>query len=531
MANELAIPGGDNKAELPAHIAARYKPEESNIIPGDRQASLSIKGKVFTVTAQGETYPLMRDDGEGNEFPLAALPVIILDYGAKMGRSYYATDFNPDEIKEPTCYSLDSVAPEDDSAEKQSDKCATCPMSVKGSKVSDGGKPLTACSPHRILAVVPVKAMHVPPLRLRIAQTSNYDGRSPDLKAKLLFAFQNYLDYIRARGIPHTQAVVTQLSFDPSVAYPKLMFKAQRYVTEEEVAKVDQILEGSEVTDILGRTGTMALKAGVALPPPKNVVALPGPSAETLARRASEATGKANVETAKAVMDDDEAELQRLLREAQARKKAKLEAEQAPKGPTPEEIAAKAAAEKAEAARVLAEQEAEAKKVRLAKLKADLEASIAAETAPVEEEDEEAVLMRQLAEAQARKAAAATKPIEAAVTGTGHAAEPAKRTRRTKAEIEADAAAKQAEIAAKNPEKAAAIAEIPAGEKFIKGAISGNDMGGDEDDGSFAEPTTVASKAMPVDKPKSTAKVTEAVSSSALAISSDVENLLQTWDD
>ena len=507
MANELMIPGGNNKAELPAHIAARFKPEESNILAGDRQANLSIKGKIFTITAEGETTQLMRNDEDGNLSPVANLPVVILDYGAKMGRSYYATDYDPDQIKEPTCYSLDAVAPEDDSEEKQSDKCATCPMAVKGSKVTDNGKAITACGQHRILAIALQKRMDLPPMRLRIAQTSNYDGRSPDLKAKGQFAFQNYLDYIRARGIPHTQSIITTLSFDPGVAYPKLLFKAKSYVTEDEVTKIDAMIESGKVTDILGRTGTMALK-NPQLAAPKNVVALPGPSAETLARRASEAVGKANVETAKVVMDDEEEELKRLLAAAQAKKKATLDAAQAPKGPTPEEILAKATAEKAEmAARVLAEQEAEAKKVRLAKLKAELEASIAAETAP-EEEDEEAVLMRQLAEAKARK---------------GEVLAP-KRTRRTKEQMAIDAA--------KVPTQAQPLteAESKPAEKFLPGAIG--DVGGDDDDdGEFAEATTVASKATPGDKPKSTAKVNEAVSSATLAISPDVENLLQTWDD
>ena len=536
MANELTIPGGDNKVALPAHILARFKPEESNIIAGDRGATLSIKGKVFTISADGETTQLMRTDDEGNEFPLATLPVIVLDYGAKMGRSYYENDFDPNEIKEPVCYSLDSVAPEDDSEKKQSDKCATCPMAVKGSKVSDKGKPLTACSQHRILAVIPVKRMDLPPLRLRIAQTSNYDGRSPELKAKGLLAFQNYLDYVRARGIPHTQSVVTQLSFDPSQAYPKLLFKASRYTNEDELAKIDLILETGKVEAILGKHGADVVKkagpAGPALPAPKsNVVALPAPKPENVA---TAVRAEPTDET-----DDEEAALMAQLAAAKARKAAAA----APKGPTPEEVAlmaqlaagkAKAAAEKAEADRLVAEEEARAKAERMAKLKAELEASVAAEAEP---EDEEAALMRQLAEARAKKAGAATGKASAspdigatqapAAALDGEVLAP-KRTRRTKEQIAADEAAKLAEIAAKNPERAAAIAEIPAGEKFIPGAISGNDMG-EEDDGSFAEPVTVASEKTPADKPKSTAKVNEAVP--AVALSADVENLLQTWND
>ena len=529
MANDLMIPMGEGKMAAPAHIAARFKPEESNILAGDRMPTLSIKGKVFTMTVNGETTPLMKPDEDGNLFPMSSLGVIVLDYGARMGRSYYETAFDPDQIKEPTCYSLDGIVPEDDCEQKQSDKCATCPMAVKGSKVSDGGKATTACAQHRILAVVPSGDLKIAPLRLRIAQTSNYDGRSPDLKAKGLFAFQNYLDYIRARGIPHTQSIVTQLSFDPNVAFPKLLFKAVKYVTEEQVAKIDEIVEGGKVGDILGATGTMSLKSVPASQAPKNVVALPGPSAETLARRASEAVGKANVETAKVVMDDEEEELKRLLAAAQAKKKAALEAAQAPKGPTPEEIAAKAAADQAraeaervEAKRIQAEEEAKAKAERMAKLKAELEASVAAEAEP-EPEDEEAALMRQLAEARARKAGG-TAAAPAAVAQP--VAEAPKRTRRSKEQIAADeaakAGAKDGEIL---PPETVTVkgAEIKVGEKFLPNAVGTLDDG--SEGGEFVEATTVASKP----SAKSTAKVNEAVP--AVALSSDVENLLTTWDD
>lgn len=503
---ELTIPGGDNKLTIPAHIAARFRPEESNIITGDRVPSLTIKGKVFTIQADGEVTPLMKRDDEGNEYPLANLPVVILDYAARLGRNYFEGAYDPNEVKPPTCWSLDGITPEaevpDDIKDTQTSwKCATCPMAVKGSSVTDNGKAATACAQHRILAVVPIKRLDLPPMRLRIAQTSNYDGRSPDLKAKNLYAFSNYLDAIKARGIPHTQSVVTQLSFDPNAAYPKLLFRAQRYVDDTEIEKIDAILASGAVETILGRMSATLAKSAPAIAAPARAPAIAAPKA------AAAVVVPADDE------DDEEAQIAAARAAIQAKKAAKaaedaLLAQQA-----------EAQAQQAKARQAAAKAAAEAK----AKAEAEAASLAAADAAAIggdDDEDEEAKLLAQLLAKRAAKQAAAAAGAAAPAKAAAPAAEAPKRTRRTKAEVEADNIAKA---------KANGEPLTPNGDaKVFPKSVGGADLADDDDDGNGALTGEVIAPAKKAETVASKPKVIEAAT---LAVPSEVQDMLSSWDD
>lgn len=309
MAQDLML-FGDKTVPVPAHIAARFT--ETNIVERDSLPTLTFTGKVWTITVGGEKTKLLRRDEDGDEAPVATLPVVILDYAKNRGRSFYEGAYDPDNTSSPKCWSEDSITPEDTVPEKVSDKCATCPMAAKGSRVSDNGKATVACSQHRILAVVPVKRLDIAPLRLKLAVTSDYDGQSKDLQAQGKFAFSNYLDFIKARGVLHTASLVTKLAFDPAQAYPKLLFSATRYLTEAELKGVDAIMaDGSGVAAILGSSvGT-----------DRNSGALP--SAETAANGGTtqaQVDKAAEARTAEAARAAEEAEKERLAKEEKARK-------------------------------------------------------------------------------------------------------------------------------------------------------------------------------------------------------------------
>ena len=571
MANELVIPGGDNRLSLPAHLQARYgaAPASEIVTIGDRLPSLSIKGKVFTITADGESWPMMKQDENGMEVAVGSLPVVILDYATKQARAYYEGEYDPADTKGPKCYSKDGVTPEDDSEEKQADKCAICPWSVKGSKVTTQGKSVTACGRNRLLAIVPAKRLDLAPLRLRIAQTSDLDNRSPDLKAKQFFAFSNYLDFLKGRGLPNTRVVVTTLSFDPTVAYPKLIFKASRFVNETEAARIEEILDGGGVSAILETYGTLAPKA-----------ALLGSTAATKA--IGQTTAKAPVEdddgeepaaaaatTAKVTapagkvtpvsdftppaQDDGEDEddyAERVIAARRAHKAAAAAAaEAAAKAAT---AAAKPAAGTTFIAPAMVDGEDEddyAERVLKAKRawKAANAAPAAAPAAfapPAQEEGEdeddyaERVLKAKRAWKAANGGAPAAAPAAAAPAAAAPVAEaPAPKKRRSKAEMEA---ARAAEAAAKGgaPVEAEPVPESeqkPA-EKFLPGALSGGDLGGDDDDD--AATALAAAPAAAAERPASTKGKAGAAPgpkagtpAPAAAVPANVEALLDAWPD
>lgn len=285
MANDLTIGGG--VANVPAHIAKALAGRESNIMETSiALPSLNFTGKVWTVILGSEKIRMERKDEDGDMQPVASVPVVILDYAKRRGRSYYEGSYDAGNTAPPDCWSLDGITPEDNVPveTKQCGKCADCPQAVKGSRVTDNNTLVSACSENRLLAVIPVAAlrnpkMNIPPLRLKLAVTSDYDGRSKDMSDKGLYAFSNYLAFLKQRGIEQTYAIITQLSFDPSQAYPKLFFRAKEWLDEATFKAADEMREHPGVAAILGDNAEMP-EGGRVLPPPRAAKADKKPSPE-----------------------------------------------------------------------------------------------------------------------------------------------------------------------------------------------------------------------------------------------------------
>lgn len=217
--------------------------------------SLLYTGKVWTVSVNGEKTRLMTRNQDGDEVPVAVMRVILLDFAAKRGRSYYEGAYDPNATAAPNCWSDDGEKPAQAVTIPQSKTCATCQWAVKGSKVTEQGKDTTACSQHRMLALVPAFKPDMEPMRLKIAITSDWD-KSPELAQQNYFAFQQYQNFLNARGVNHTAKVITKMRFDPSVAYPKVIFSPDRWLNAEEVAIVRPRLGTEAVTRLLGETIT-----------------------------------------------------------------------------------------------------------------------------------------------------------------------------------------------------------------------------------------------------------------------------------
>jgi hypothetical protein len=147
---------------------------------------------------------LEKRDSDGEVVPVSVMKVVILDYAKRRGRTYYEGAYDPDKESAPICWSDDGITPDatvpDEVKTKTSFKCDTCPLAAKGSKVTDQGKAIAACSQHRMLAVVPANKLDFTPLRLKIAITSDWDKQSPDAEAQGWYAFSNYTDYLKAKA-------------------------------------------------------------------------------------------------------------------------------------------------------------------------------------------------------------------------------------------------------------------------------------------------------------------------------------------
>lgn len=305
-----------NKAQMPAHLRDTFE-GESNIRDRQTVPTLSYEGKVWQVVLNGERTKIMRRNAEGDEEPTQIMRVVVLAVAERRGRAYYEGAYDPSKPGVPLCWSDDGIAPHAQVAEPRSSKCDTCPLSAKGSKVTEQGKAVTACSQHLMIAVVPHNALDSTPLRLKLAITSVWDKQSPDLEKQGWFAFDNYRDFLRANSVTHTAALVTKMRFDPNVAFPKVMFSPDRWLEDHEAADVKPLIKAPEVLSLLGGTWTpvgadgtkVEKEAAPALPPkPAARAAMPAEEDEEEAAPAPKPAPKATKPKAKAapIIDADE---------------------------------------------------------------------------------------------------------------------------------------------------------------------------------------------------------------------------------
>lgn len=312
MSNALAL--FDNTQHLPAHVGS-FLDQNSNIIDLNKVPVLSYQGKVWATIVNGEKLQMMKRDADGEEVPMSVMRVIILAYGARRSRAYYEGSYDPDNISAPKCWSDDGVTPHADVPEKPAKTCASCQWSAKGSKISDNGKAVTACSQMRMLAVVPAAQPDFTPLRLKLAITSDYDAKSPEHAAKGWFAFSQFTDLLRSRGVKHTAALVVKMKFDGDAEYPKVLFSPDRWLTPEELATVGPLTTDADVLALLKTTYTPAPGEPVAVhdedeapAAPAAPVAAPKPAPKAKPAPAAPAAPAAKPAKAKAapVADDDD---------------------------------------------------------------------------------------------------------------------------------------------------------------------------------------------------------------------------------
>lgn len=255
MSNALTM-FDNNQLVVPAHIAS-FLEQERNIPDRMSVPTLSYQGKVWTRIVDGEKVKMTRNV-DGVMEPVQTLKVIVLQQAKSRGRAYFEGAYDPEKEGKPLCWSSDGNVPDADVAIPQHSDCKNCPMSAKGSKITEQGKAVTACSAHRIIVVVPAAQPNSQPLRCKLAITSLFDKQSPDLEKAGWQAFEQYTDMLRSRGVGHTASVVTKMTFDSNVAYPKVIFSPDRWLTPEEVAVVAPIAKSEEV---------MALVEGTFNPP------------------------------------------------------------------------------------------------------------------------------------------------------------------------------------------------------------------------------------------------------------------------
>lgn len=239
-------------AKLPAYLQNKEATQEFNseVASGATYTTLSIKGKVFTLKRDKQSKLMTRADDPDEALQSLILTIVKFNTNTRTFFSKTYSDDDTGQAARPTCFTYDGIAPDSGSKDPQSKKCATCKHNVWGDTSTGVG---TACSQRTRVAVVDPENIDEPML-LSVPPASRT-------------AFNDITKEAVSRGAPFNGLAV-KVSFDPTAATPKLVFKFAGYITDEAYLKVKALHQSDTTLDIIGRPSERSEVA--ALPAPQD---------------------------------------------------------------------------------------------------------------------------------------------------------------------------------------------------------------------------------------------------------------------
>jgi len=245
---------------LPSYIEEVATELTDNMAVADSTPKLTISGKVWKVVVGGVEKPLLKKDEDGEEIPAPTVRVIILNQLANRSRTYYEGTYVPGANTAPTCHSIDGVKPDESVAEPQSPSCSTCEWAVKGSKITEDGKAVAACSTNKRICVVPAASPDFSALLLKLPVTSLWEEKGEE-EAKGWFAYDAYIKFLKGNNVTNTIMVETLMKFDSKVDHPKILFKHAGFPSQEVFKKLVKRGESEEVKSVLDLNSNPILPA------------------------------------------------------------------------------------------------------------------------------------------------------------------------------------------------------------------------------------------------------------------------------
>lgn len=221
---------------VPAHILARQQARaESETKSAIMTAVISGDGFAFPkISVRGGRYRLVEDGVE--TIVGTSLSVVIVGANPNVSKVFYSKPFDGALDVRPDCYSNDGVRPDASVQAPVSQNCQSCPHNVLGSKVNPSGAKSKMCGDQRHLAVVPAAdPKKVYALTIPVSGMKGLREYFKDL--------QNY-------GLS-PEEVITELGFDDTANYPKIVFSHKGYVPEKAIASVDAIVASDEVKEVV----------------------------------------------------------------------------------------------------------------------------------------------------------------------------------------------------------------------------------------------------------------------------------------
>ena len=156
--------------QRPAHLANRAPSILAERVSGGlgvaQPPRISLNDDRFTLLMpNGDTHPQVP--------PALAINVIVVGGNPHASRIYYDARYNKKDVAAPICWSDNGVGPSISAGTPQSATCDVCPQAVWGSKISENGNKVPACSTVKKVAVLVAGAgemvflLQIPPASLK----------------------------------------------------------------------------------------------------------------------------------------------------------------------------------------------------------------------------------------------------------------------------------------------------------------------------------------------------------------------------
>lgn len=246
MTQDMIVAGG---AQLPAHLqTAVGNAEVAKEFAGGVQSGfpvVSYRGGTWRVRQGGEEQVYVDTEGDA----IQSIRVVMIQSNERPSKTYYEGKYKEGDSSKPECWSASGVTPDADVPNPVNAACASCPMNVWGSRITEQGNKTRACQDVRRCAVtfeheleavatgqkaldeLPVMLLRIPPASLNPLK---------DYAVKVL----------GPKGLP-VYVLVTKIGFDTTVSYPKLTFKGERFLSEAEFGTVEGLRDSDMVRRIL----------------------------------------------------------------------------------------------------------------------------------------------------------------------------------------------------------------------------------------------------------------------------------------
>lgn len=203
---------------------------------------ISIRGKVWRIRKGGVDEDVL--DAKGDAIP--SIEVVLIKSNPMPSKIFYAKQYEEGAAEMPDCWSADGIRPDKGVAQPVCKTCAACPNNIWGSKITPQGSKTKKCSDARRMAVISMQD-----LMEKGADAQLHLLRVPPASLNPLKDFAEKV--LKPKGIPYF-GIITRIGFDTSASYPKMAFRAARYLSEDEATAVLQLRDSEDVRRILAES-------------------------------------------------------------------------------------------------------------------------------------------------------------------------------------------------------------------------------------------------------------------------------------